>query len=126
MAKKKAAKKKTAARKRGGLGANPLDSLVPVQAASKASRRGLTPAGTTPSRETPPKAKKAEKDRYTLHLPVELMERAKNAAYWTPGLTLASLAEAGLRTELDRLEKKNGGAFKAREAELVGGRPIGS
>jgi hypothetical protein len=118
-----AKKQKTATRKRGGLGANPLDSIVPVQAASNASRRGLAPAGTTPRRETPAKA--AAKDRYTLHLPVDLMERAKNAAYWTPGLTLAGLAEAGIRTELERVEKKHG-PFKARERELVGGRPLGA
>lgn len=120
------AKNKSAPRKRGGLGANPLDSIVPVQAASKASRRGLAPAGTTPAREeTPARTKAPAKDRYTLHLPVELMERAKNAAYWTPGLTLAGLAEAGIRTELERVEKKHG-PFKARERELVGGRPLGA
>lgn len=122
-------KRKSAPRKRGGLGANPLDALVPsrpsVQAASKASRRGLAPAGTAPRRETPARAHGATKDRFTLHLPVELMERAKNAAYWTPGLTLAGLAEAGIRAELERLEKKHG-HFKARERELVGGRPLGS
>lgn len=116
-------KTKTAPRKRGGLGDNPLDSLVPVQAASKASRRGLAPAGTTPRREPPAKAEGPRKARFTLHLPVELMERAKNAAYWTPGLTLAGLAEAGIRTELERVEKRHG-PFKARERELVGGRPI--
>jgi hypothetical protein len=125
MTRKKTTKKKTAARKRGGLGANPLDSMVPVQAASKASRRGLAPAGTTPRREAPPKIKNTEKSRYTLHLPVELMERAKNAAYWTPGLTLGGLAEAGIRANLERIEKKHG-PFKARESELVGGRPLGS
>ncbi len=53
------------------------------------------------------------------------MERAKNAAYWTPGLTLAGLAEAGIRAELERVEKKHG-PFKARERELVGGRPLGA
>ena len=103
---------------RRGLGDNPLDSIVPVQAASEASRRGLKPAGTTP-----PLPRREEKDRYTLHLPVDLMERAKNAAYWTPGLTLARLAEEGIRDELERLEKAYG-PFKARERELVGGRPL--
>ena len=54
------------------------------------------------------------------------MEKAKNAAYWTPGLTLAGLAMAGISAELERLEKKHGGPFKVRERELVGGRPFGS
>lgn len=50
-----------------------------------------------------------------------------NAAFWlTPRVTLASMAEAGLRAELDRQETKNGGPFKARERELVGGGPIGT
>ena len=112
-----AKQQKTAPRKRGGLGANPLDSIVPVQAPSKAKRRDHT--------ATPPRHATSPKGRYTIHLPVGLMERAKNATYWTPGLTLAGLAEAGIRTELERVEKKHG-PFKPRERELVGGRPLGA
>ena len=131
-------------KRRSSIGENPLDSLVPVQAAAAASKRGLQPAtgsakrgprlefgaartgGTLGATEktTPERVQKA---RFTFHLPEDLMERAKNAAFWSsPRVTLASMAEAGLRAELDRLEKKNGGAFKARERELVGGRPIGT
>ena len=138
-------KKKTKpAKRRPTIGENPLDSIVPVQAAAAASKRGLQPAtgsakrgprlefgaartgGTLGATEktTPERVQKA---RFTFHLPEDLMERAKNAAYWSsPRVTLASMAEAGLRAELDRLEKKNGGAFKARERELVGGRPLGA
>jgi hypothetical protein len=135
-------KKKTTTKRRPTIGENPLDSLVPVQAAAAASKRGLQPAssprgyrmdygaartgGTLESTEktTPKRVKKA---RFTFHLPEDLMERAKNAAYWSsPRVTLASMAEAGLRAELERMEKKNGGAFKGRERELVGGRPIGT
>jgi hypothetical protein len=117
-----------------------LDALVPVQAAAAASRRGLQAAltkgghrlelGTArPSEATkkPPPAARVQKSRFTFHLPEDLMERLKNAVFWSgPRVTLAGLAEAGLRAELERLEKKNGGPFKARERELVGGRPIGS
>lgn len=102
-------------RKRGGLGDNPLDSLVP----SKAAAPRVKP-------ETPATPRAGRKARYTLHLPVDLMDRAKNASYWTPGLTLAALAEAGIRAELERLEKAHGKRFKERERELVGGRPLGS
>ena len=135
-------KKPKTSKRRPTIGENPLDSLVPVQAAAAASKRGLQPAsiprgyrmdfgaartgGTLGATEktTPERVQKA---RFTFHLPEDLMERAKNAAYWSsPRVTLASMAEAGLRAELDRLEKKNGGAFKARERELVGGRPIGT
>lgn len=137
-------KKPKTSKRRPTIGENPLDSLVPVQAAAAASKRGLQPAtgsakrgprlefgaartgGTLGATEktTPERVQKA---RFTFHLPEDLMERAKNAAFWSsPRVTLASMAEAGLRAELDRLEKKNGGAFKARERELVGGRPIGT
>lgn len=136
--------KKKTTKRRPTIGENPLDSLVPVQAAAAASKRGLQPAtgsakrgprlefgaartgGTLGATEktTPERVPKA---RFTFHLPEDLMERAKNAAFWSsPRVTLASMAEAGLRAELERLEKKNGGAFKARERELVGGRPIGT
>lgn len=137
-------KKPKTSKRRPTIGENPLDSLVPVQAAAAASKRGLQPAtgsakrgprlefgaartgGTLGATEktTPERVQKA---RFTFHLPEDLMERAKNAAFWSsPRVTLASMAEAGLRAELDRLEKKNGGAFKARERELVGGRPLGT
>lgn len=140
-------KKKTkTTKRRPTIGENPLDSLVPVQAAASASKRGLQPAATVKrgyrleygaakkggtlgatERTTPPERERIPKARFTFHLPEALMERAKNAAFWTsPRVTLASMAEAGLRAELDRLEKKNGGPYKAREHELVGGRPIGT
>ena len=136
--------KKKTSKRRPTIGENPLDSLVPVQAAAAASKRGLQPA-TTPAKRGPrlefgaartggtlgatekTTPERVQKARFTFHLPEDLMERAKNAAYWSsPRVTLASMAEAGLRAELERLEKKNGGPFKARERELVGGRPIGT
>ena len=136
--------KKKTSKRRPTIGENPLDSLVPVQAAAAASKRGLQPA-TGPAKRGPrlefgaartggtlgatekTTPERVQKARFTFHLPEDLMERAKNAAFWSsPRVTLASMAEAGLRAELDRLEKKNGGPFKARERELVGGRPIGT
>lgn len=126
-------KKPKTSKRRPTIGENPLDSLVPVQAAATPAKRGprleygaARTGGTLGATEktTPERVQKA---RFTFHLPEDLMERAKNAAFWSsPRVTLASMAEAGLRAELDRLEKKNGGAFKARERELVGGRPIGT
>ena len=35
------------------------------------------------------------KERLTVNLPPELIERARNAVYWTPGLTLAGLDRGG-------------------------------
>ena len=64
------------------------------------------------------------KERMTFPLPVEVMERAKNAVYWTPGLTPADLAAHALTDTVDRLEKKKGELFLPRKAELKGGRPM--
>ena len=55
---------------------------------------------------------------------VELLERAKNAVFYTPGLTLAALTEIALVTQLDRLERKYGGPYPARTAALRVGRPV--
>ena len=64
------------------------------------------------------------KERFTVNLPPELIERARNAVYWTPGLTLAGLAEDALLKALRRLEKANGGPFRARDGKLPAGRPV--
>ena len=53
-------------------------------------------------------------------------EILKRLAPYRDRVNLSALASQAIAAELDRLEKKNGGAFKARERELVGGRPIGT
>jgi hypothetical protein len=68
---------------------------------------------------------KVIKDRMTFHLPVRVIDRAKNAVYWTPGLTLADLAAEAIETAVDKLERKNGATFPQRKANLKGGRPMG-
>lgn len=93
--------------KRRTIGTNPLDAVIPPQ----------------PLAEAPPK-KKIIKERLTVHLPVELIERVKNAVYWTPGLTLAGLAEEAFTAVVERLERERGGPFPPRRAELKGGRPL--
>ena len=97
--------------KRRTIGTNPLDAVVPE------------PREIAPPR-TPAPAPKVDKDRLTVHLPVELIERVKNAVYWTPGLTLASLAEDALRQALAELEAARGAPFPPRERQLSVGRPL--
>lgn len=113
---------------RGAIGNNPLDFMVGgTSAATKASRRGLEPAGTTPRPERPPRI---VKDRLTVHVPVDLTDAVKDAVVALSGpphrLTLAAFAEEALRRELDRLKasENKGKAFPKREGELKGGRPI--
>ena len=100
--------------KRNTIGANPLDAVVPLQ-------RQETIAPAPASAQEPPAL---SKQRLTVHLPVELIERVKNAVYWTPGLTLAALAEKALEKTVNSIEDDRGESFPQREAELRGGRPI--
>lgn len=72
---------------------------------------------------------RAPKERFTAHIPVDLIDQVRNAIYWTPAFeTLAAVTERGLRREVKALERKyNGGEpFPKRKANLKGGRPAGS
>lgn len=117
-------------RRRPSIGADPLDAVVPTRAATRASRRGLAPAGTVPRPE--PKPARPPKVRATFHLPKDLLEEARDAVVALSGppvrLTLADLAENALRREVERLKKAHnkGRGFAARSGDLKGGRPIGS
>ena len=121
-------------RRRSTLGSDPLDALVPetpAKRATSASRRGLSTSSRKRKTSTTKPRKAAAEDkvpkvRATFHLPLDVFDQARDAVYWTPGLTLAELCEKGLRAELAKLEKRNGKPFPPREAELKGGRPVGS
>jgi hypothetical protein len=79
-----------------------------------------------PGRVDSGKADGQKKEKLTVHLTHDLIERVKNAAYWNPRLTIASIAELGVKYAIEQVEKENGGPYPARESELKGGRPIGS
>lgn len=91
------------------LGTDPLDALIP---AAEALETGLESSS------------KTEKQRVTFQLSKEVTERARNAVYWTPGLTMSGLAEEALKRELKRLEEKRGMPFSERAQELKAGRPV--
>jgi hypothetical protein len=83
----------------------------------------------TPLRRDQADAKPAngqKREKLTVHLTHDLIERVKNAAYWNPRLTIASIAELGVKYAIEQVEKENGGPYPQRESELKGGRPIGS
>ena len=89
------------------------------------------PAG-VPSNGTKPTAKKrgpkptgTKKERATFQLPPEILNRARDAVYWTPGATMAGLMEEALRLHLAKLEKNRGEPFPSRRgAVLKTGRPV--
>lgn len=109
------------AKRKSSIGASPLDAVVPTKAASEASKRGLAPAGT---HKRPEKAKPIPKERLTVHISSELVERLRDAVYWTPGLTLAAIAEEALSKAIAALERKNGEPFQKRKGQLKAGRPV--
>lgn len=78
----------------------------------------------TDRRDTLADEPKAGKRKLTVHLASELADRVKNAAYWNPRLTIASIAEQGIKYAIEKHEREHGGKYPPREGELVGGRPI--
>ncbi|WP_068466728.1 hypothetical protein [Candidatus Protochlamydia phocaeensis] len=70
------------------------------------------------------KKKSSKKQRITVQISEDVIERVKNAVYWTPGLTLASLAEEAFSTAVNKLEEEREASFPKRKEELKTGRPI--
>jgi hypothetical protein len=66
----------------------------------------------------------AGKQRLSLQLPAGLVERARDAVYWTPGLTLNELTEVALSHILDCMEALRGGPFPPRVGPLKVGRRV--
>jgi hypothetical protein len=107
---------------------DPFESVIP-DLQQNAARDG------SPDAQQPPRLlfaqvqeqkipKPQRRIKITVHLRSDLVERVKNAAYWNPRLTIASIAEIGILYALEHVEKEHGGPYPAREQELRGGRPI--
>lgn len=58
-----------------------------------------------------------------MQFPAALVERLRNAVYWTPGLTLTAAVTEALQHCVEDMEKEHGGAFPKRERQLRIGRP---
>ena len=67
-----------------------------------------------------------KKEKMTVHLTHDLINRVKNAAYWDPEHTITSIAEIGMKYAIEKVEREHGGPYPQRKHELKGGRPIGS
>ena len=61
--------------------------------------------------------------RLTVSLPGDLVDRLRNAVYWSPDLTLAWLIAQSLRASLADLETSRQGPFPKRMMALRSGRP---
>jgi hypothetical protein len=80
-------------------------------------------------RQTAPSPKEVAateaRGKVTVALPMDLLERLRNAAWWQRK-TLATLAEEGIELVVEKLERQHGGTFEPRGEELKPGRPQGS
>jgi predicted DNA binding CopG/RHH family protein len=66
-----------------------------------------------------------KKERITIHLPIHLIDRVKNAVYWEPGLTLTGFAEYAFEKALIEQEEKRGSAYPERKDRVLkSGRPV--
>ena len=61
------------------------------------------------------------KERVTLSLSAEMVERLRTVVYWSPKLTLTGVVESAIQSALAKLEK--GKRFKKRRGKLAVGRP---
>ena len=61
--------------------------------------------------------------RLTVSLPSDLVDRLRDAVYWSPNLTLAWLIAQSLGTSLTEMEFLRQGPFPKRTKALRGGRP---
>ena len=105
--------------KRPTIGENPLDSLM--QHVEKTSESATSITEQEPFQK---KTRSSPKQRITVQISEDVIERVKNAVYWTPGLTLASLAENAFLEAVNALEEEKGSSFAKRKEELKTGRPI--
>ena len=114
------------ANSRRALGDDPLDAVIPGSGESKREQQSdnvSQPASPRSSRSAPVGA---QKTRATFHLPINLLEEARDVVYWVPGLTMANLTEEALRREIQRIKdvRNDGQDFPTRESDLKRGRPV--
>ena len=116
-----------AANSRRALGDDPLDAVIPGAGESEREQQqrttGSEPTAAGSARSAPPRG---QKTRATFHLPIALLEEARDVVYWVPGLTMANLTEEALRREIQRIKdvRNSGEDFPARESDLKRGRPV--
>ncbi len=70
-----------------------------------------------------PSPSRSRKQRVTITLPLSLLERLRNAVYWTGHGPLARLIADALDDAVTHMETSNGQAFPQRLSPLKRGRP---
>jgi hypothetical protein len=105
--------------KRQTIGDNPLDAYISPQSSSN-----VEVVEELEKNVAIKKGNSSKKQRITVQISEEVIDRVKNSVYWTPGLTLASLAEEAFAKAVNELENQRGEPFPKRKDELKTGRPL--
>jgi hypothetical protein len=115
-----------ATKSRRALGDDPLDAVIPGSGESEQEQQRTQGSQSAATRSSRSASLRVQKTRATFHLPIDLLEEARNVVYWVPGLTMANLTEEALRREIGRIKdvRNAGEDFPARESDLKRGRPV--
>lgn len=99
------------------IGFSPLDLIVPQKPSSQ-------PKKTIKKQAKPePKKPSIERERVTIQIPVETVERARNASYWDR-IPFAQIVDDALNAAVDKMERARGDTYPERETGLRAGRPF--
>ncbi len=71
--------------------------------------------------KTPPTGPKV---RLTVLLPSPLVDRVKDAVFWTHGLTLSGFSEEAFTGAIQKRERERKEPFRPRHGNLKAGRPL--
>src|SRR5581483_3296631 len=99
------------------IGNNPLHAYLSTEATIQPNTESVYTAA---SEEQAP----VKKQRVTIHIASDIVERVKNAVFWEPGLTLAGFAEYAFETAIKQMESDRGAQFPQRRHPLRSGRPL--
>ncbi len=111
---------------RRALGDDPLDVVIPSSGEREQEQHSAEVSRSASTRSSRSVPAGVQKTRATFHLPVNLLEEARDVVYWVPGLTMANLTEEALRREIQRIKdvRNDGEDFPIRESDLKRGRPV--
>lgn len=108
------------------LDGNPIELLTtPIQRTDKHSQENNGNANKRNSENSFAKVEKhasQEKERMTVQISKDTIERVKDCVYWNRS-TVAQFVEEALEAALKKAEKENGSPFDRRRSELKPGRP---
>jgi hypothetical protein len=102
-----------------GYAMSSVEQPAPSHSTKPERRRPLAPSS-RPHETGPPQPRMV---RLTVNLPGDVVDRVRNAVYWSPSLKLSWLIAQSLRTSLAEMESSRQGPFPQRKNPLRAGRP---